>query len=90
MDQQKSCSLKLAPKKKRGKDAHVFFSLIYLFAPFSIFYIPQAVPHAILQTHSAFYPHRFRQQFQFEERNFSSENSTLVYMDLLLSLRQFF
>ena len=64
MDQQKSCSLKLAPKKRRGKDAHMFFSLIYFFAPFSIFYIthnyviPQAVPHAIPQTHSAFYPHR--------------------------------
>ena len=60
MDQQKSCSLKLAPKK----DARMFFSLIYFFAPFSIFYIPhnyvipQAMPHAIPQTHSSFYPHR--------------------------------
>ena len=60
MDQQKSCSLKLAPKR-RGKDEHMFFSLIYFFAPFSIFYIThadyvirQAVPHAIPQTRSAF------------------------------------
>ena len=43
---------------------HMFFSLIYFFAPFSIFYIThnylilQAVPRAIPQTHSAFYPHR--------------------------------
>ena len=42
----------------------MFFSLIYFFAPFSIFYIPhnyvipQAMPHVIPQTHSAFYPHR--------------------------------
>ena len=41
------------------------FSLIYFFAPISIFYIPhnyvipQAMPHAIPQTHSSFYPHRF-------------------------------
>ena len=41
------------------------FSLIYFFAPVSIFYIlhnyviPQAMPHAIPQTHSAFYPHRY-------------------------------
>ena len=42
------------------------FSLIYFFAPVSIFYIPhnyvipQAMPHAIPQTHSAFCPHRFK------------------------------
>ena len=42
----------------------MFFSLIYFFAPFSIFYIPhnyvilQTMPHAIPQTRSAFYPHR--------------------------------
>ena len=48
----------LAPKK----DA--FFSLIYFFGSFCIYYvthnyvIPQAMPHAIPQTHSAFYPHR--------------------------------
>ena len=42
----------------------MFFNLIYFFAPFSIFYIPhnyvipQAMPHAIPQTHSAFYLHR--------------------------------
>ena len=50
-------------QKRRGKDTCMFFSLIYFFAPFSIFYIPhnyvilQAMPYAILQTHSAFYPH---------------------------------
>ena len=50
-------------KKRRGKDACIFFSLIYFFAPFSIFYILhnyvilQPMPHAIPQTHSAFYPH---------------------------------
>jgi len=50
----------LAPKEKHGKDGRTFFSLIYFFALFSIFYnyvIPQAMPHAIPQTHSAFYPH---------------------------------
>ena len=51
-------------KKRRGKDACMFFSFIYFFAPFFIFYIPhnyvipQAMPHAIPQTHSSFYPHR--------------------------------
>ena len=54
----------IGAKKRRGKDAQMFFSLIYFFAPFSIFYIthnyviPQAVPNAIAQTHSALYPHR--------------------------------
>ena len=48
----------LAPKK----DA--LFSLIYFFGSFCIYYIPhnytipQVMPHAIPQTHSAFYPHR--------------------------------
>ena len=48
----------LAPKKG------AIFSLIYFFDSFCIYYIPhnyifrQAMPHAILQTHSAFYPHR--------------------------------
>ena len=48
----------LAPKK----DA--LFSLIYFFGSFCIYYIPhnyiipQAIPHAIPQTHSSFYPHR--------------------------------
>ena len=42
----------------------MLFILIYFIAPFTIFYIPhnyvipQAVPHAIPETHSAFYPHR--------------------------------
>ena len=40
MDQQKSCSLKLAPKNRRSKEACMFFSLIFFFAPFSISYIP--------------------------------------------------
>ena len=40
-------------KKRHGKDARMFFSLIYFFAPFSIFDIPhnyvilQTMPHAI-------------------------------------------
>ena len=40
------------------------FSLIYFFESFCICYIPhnyvilQAMPHAIPQTHSVFYPHR--------------------------------
>ena len=48
----------LAPKKG------AIFSLIYFFKSFCIYYIPhnyvipQAMPHAIPQTHSAFYPHR--------------------------------
>ena len=43
----------MGAKKRRGKDALMFFSLIYFFAPFSIFYIlhnyfiPQAMPRAI-------------------------------------------
>ena len=47
----------LAPKKG------AISRLIYFFKPFCICYIPhnyvisQAMPHAILQTHSAFYPH---------------------------------
>ena len=51
-------------QKRRGNDARMPFSLIYFFAPISIFYIPhnyvipQAMPHAIPQTHSVFYPHR--------------------------------
>ena len=42
----------------------MLFRLIYFFAPFSInhiphnYVIPQAMPHAIPQTDSAFYPHR--------------------------------
>ena len=56
----------MGAKKRRDKDVLMFFSLIYFFAPFSIFYIlhnyfiPQAMPRAIPQTHSAFYPHRYR------------------------------
>ena len=48
----------LAPKKG------ALFSLIYFFGSFCIYYIPhnyvipQAMPHAIPQTHSSFYPHR--------------------------------
>ena len=55
------------PLKKRcfgrQRHAHVFQFNLFLCA-FSIFYIPhnyvipQAVPHAIPQTHSPFYPHR--------------------------------
>ena len=66
MDQQSSCSLKLAPKKKAQQRRAHAFSLIYFFVPFSIFYIPynydipQAMPHAIPHTHSSFYPQRPR------------------------------
>ena len=64
MDQHKSCSLKLAPKKGTAKMRAFFFSLVYFFASFSIFFNPhnyvilQTMPHAIPQTCSAFYPHR--------------------------------
>ena len=43
----------IGTKKRRGKEARMFFSLIYFFAPFSIFYIlrnyviPQAMSRAI-------------------------------------------
>ena len=43
----------IGAQKRRGKDACMFFSLIYFFASFSIFYIlhnyviPQAMPHVI-------------------------------------------
>ena len=42
----------------------MLFCLIYFFMQFFIYYIPhnyvipQAIPRAIPQTHSAFYPHR--------------------------------
>ena len=48
---------RLVPKKG------AIFSLIYFFKTFCIYYIPhnyvitQAMPHAIPQTHSSFYPH---------------------------------
>ena len=54
----------IGAKKRRGNDARMPFSLIYFFAPISIFYIPhnyvtpQAMPHAILETDSSFYRHR--------------------------------
>ena len=68
----------------------MFFSLIYFFAPFSIFYIPhnhvipQAMPHAIPQTHSAFYTHRRvtcerKISRQIIEQNLSSD----LYLDEL-------
>ena len=52
-------------QKRRGNDSRMPFSLIYFFAPIFIFYIPhnyvipQAMPYAIPQTHSSFYPHRY-------------------------------
>ena len=64
MDQQKKLLTQIGAKKRCGKAARMFFSLINFFAPFSIFYIMhnyvilQAMPHAIPQTHSTFYPHR--------------------------------
>ena len=72
-----SCSLELAPQKRRSKEARMFFSLIYFFAPFSIFYIPhnyvisQTMPHAIPQSHSAFYPHRNFNMKTYGQRAFS-------------------
>ena len=52
-------------QKRRGRDARILSCLIYFFALFSINYIPhnyvipQAMPHAIPQTHFPFYPHRW-------------------------------
>ena len=49
-------------RRKKG----ALFSLIYFFGSFCIYYmpqdyvIPQAMPHAIPQTHSVFYPHRVK------------------------------
>ena len=45
---------------------HHYRRLIYYFGSFCAYYvprdyvIPQAMPHVIPQTHSSFYPHRFR------------------------------
>ena len=53
----------IGAKKKARKQARMLSCLIYFFGPFSIYYIlhdyviPQAMPHAIPQTHSSFYPH---------------------------------
>ena len=57
MDQQIDCSLKLAPKIARQKRAHAFLLNFFLCAIFHKLNSP--MPHAIPQTHSAFYPHRF-------------------------------
>ena len=43
---------------KLPNDARMPFSLIYFFAPISIFYIPHN--YVIPQTHSTFYPHRVK------------------------------
>ena len=51
----------IGAKKRRGKDARMLSSFIYFCAPFCIphnYLIPQAMPHAIPQTHSFFYSHR--------------------------------
>ena len=54
----------IGARKRRSKVARMFFSLIYFFAPFSIFYIPhnyvilETMQPVIPQTRSAFYPHR--------------------------------
>ena len=64
----------------------MFFSLIYFFAPFSIFYIPhnyvilQAVPHAIPPTQSAFYPQRL---FLTTSRHFLRTNLLVTKLRLL-------
>ena len=58
------CSFKLAPKR-RSRDTRMLFSLIYFFESFCINYIrhnyviPQAMPHAIPQTYTVFYPHGY-------------------------------
>ena len=50
-----------------GAKKGAIFTLIYFFESFCIYYIPhnyvipQAMPHAIPQTDSAFYPHRLQQ-----------------------------
>ena len=55
-----------ARKKKRGRDVRMLSRLIFFFAPFSTYQIshnyviPQAMPHAIPETHCAFCPHRFK------------------------------
>ena len=69
MDQQIDCSLKLAPKIARQKRANAFLLNFFLCAIFHKLnsashatcrnVIPQAMPHAIPQTHSALYPYRF-------------------------------
>ena len=70
LDRKSGCSFKLATKKKkkaRKRRAHASpLNFFFFFAPFSIcqishnYVIPQAMPHAIPQTHSAFCPHRFK------------------------------
>ena len=71
LDRKSGCSFKLATKKKKARKrrAHASplnFFFFFFFAPFSIcqishnYVIPQAMPHAIPQTHSAFCPHRFK------------------------------
>ena len=65
LSQQSSFSFKFVPRNNRllKKDAADFLFNLFLYA-ISIYYIPhnyvirQAMPHAILQTHSALYPHR--------------------------------
>ena len=51
--------------KRRGRDTRMLFSLIHFFESLCIndtphnYVIPQAMPHAIPQTYSVFYAHRF-------------------------------
>ena len=53
-----------------GAKKDAIFSFIYFFKSFCIYYIPhnyvipQAMPHAIPQAHSSFYPHRLRTEKQ--------------------------
>ena len=53
-----------ADRELIGAKKGAIFGLIYFFKSFCIYYIPhnyvipQAMPHAIPQTHSPFYPHR--------------------------------
>ena len=83
----------IGAKKRRGNDACMPFSLIYFFAPISIFYIPhnyvipQAMPHAIPQTHSAFYPHRNDTWFCFSRRRSDSARSNKFAQSMCVSLQ---
>ena len=66
LDRKSGCSFKLATKKESAEETCACFPVEFFFSPFSIcqishnYVIPQAMPHAIPQTHSAFCPHRFK------------------------------
>ena len=49
---------KAAASELIGVKKRAIFSLIYFCESICLYYIPQAMPHAIPQTHFPFYPHR--------------------------------